>query len=177
MTRKIISIIIIFISLSSFGQKIKLNKLDGFKSIKIGTKMKKFSNLKQVNLAPEGYLSFEYFPSDIDLYNVFDSKFDNILLYFDDTTERLKTIVISKTFIGDNLYQKAIKQSSKTIGEFEKTIGTPYEMIEVKDGSGKSGFSWYGNKMYIDVFALSPGKKSKQAKAVVEIGKDVELKY
>lgn len=177
MTRKTILILAFFLSLYSFGQQTNLLKLDGFKSIKIGTKKKKFNNLKQTNHAPEGYLSFEYFPSDIDLYNVFDSKFDNILLYFDDTTERLKTIVISKNFTGDNLYQKAIKQSSKTIGEFEKTIGKPYEMIEVKDGSGKSGFSWYGNKMYIDVFALSRGKKSKQAKAVVEIGKDVELKY
>ncbi|MEP2280938.1 hypothetical protein [Maribacter sp.] len=176
MARKTILILAFLLSLYSFGQQTNLLKLDGFKSIKIGTKMKKFNNLKQTNHAPEGYLSFEYFPSDIDLYQVYDSKYDNIFLYFDDTTERLKTIVISKTFTGDHFYQKALSQSSKTIGDFEKTIGTPYEIIEVKDGSGKSGFSWYGNKMYIDIFALTYGENNK-ALAQIEIGKDVELKY
>ena len=50
-------------------------------------------------------------------------------------------------------------------------------MIEVKDGSGKSGFSWYGNKMYMDVYALYYGKESGKAETQIEIGKDVELKY
>ena len=64
-----------------------------------------------------------------------------------------------------------------TIGEFDKNIGPPYEIIEVKDASNKYGFSWYGNNIYIDVFAMSNDEKSKRTEAVVEIGKDVELKY
>ena len=177
MTRKTILILAFFLSLYSSGQQTNLLKLDGFKSIKIGTKKKKFDNLKQTNDAPEGYLSFEYHPKDINLYKVFDTKYDRILLYFDDTTERLKTIVISSTFTGDNSYQTALNKSSLTIGEFDKNIGPPYEIIEVKDASNKSGFSWYGNNIYIDVFAMSNDEKSKRTEAVVEIGKDVELKY
>ena len=67
MTRKTILILAFFLSLYSSGQQTNLLKLDGFKSIIIGTKKKKFDNLKQTNDAPEGFLSFEYHPKGINL--------------------------------------------------------------------------------------------------------------
>lgn len=143
--------ILLLISSAIFGQVSKLDEKNGFKTIKFGTNIYDFK-VTYAFKDDSGIRWFTLKPSDSDLLYVFDNKMDEIILGFD-SSDKLVSLRVMKSFEGHNHYQSALALNEKIIKKFQIALGPPGGLID-DDQSGTLGAYWSGQKVGMTVSTL-----------------------
>lgn len=171
--KKTILLLCLFVFTTSvLAQKSLIDERNGFKTIKLGSKKSSFNNLTLFQNLDE-MTAYRYYPSDRDLYNVFDNNYDAIILYFDKNSS-LVMIMITKVFTGNNFYQDALNYSNDTREKFVRVFGK-YDEVDADDNSGNISVTWYGQKAFFSVGTIYFGIAKGKAESNVVIGKATSL--
>jgi hypothetical protein len=172
MKKKVLLLFLFVFTTSIFAQKSLIDERNGFKTIKLDSQKSTFDNLTLFqNL--EGMTAYRYYPTDRDLYNVFDTNYDAIILYFDKSNS-LVMIMITKVFNGNNFYQDALNNSDDTRDKFVRVFGK-FDELDAEDNSGNISVTWYGKKAFFSVGTIYFGIAKGKAESNVVIGKTQSL--
>lgn len=162
MKKNVLLTFLTFCSLT-FGQTIdKLDDKNGFKTIKLDDPISIYSsNIKLFkNFSEDNLVKYIYYPTNSDLYNVFQTEMDEIYLFFKNDTKKLVGITLIKrynplnnddvqNFINDNL---TILDSLKNVfGKYTDTIHTD------APSETEKGAYWQGQRVHLQFSAPFSG--------------------
>lgn len=171
-----ISLVIIFQSITVLGQIDVLDEKNGFKSIKLGTDITQFQNLRLLDKVDKSFERYFYEPIDEDLYYVFNDKFDVILLLFSNNI--LISIDLVKVHEGDNFYQKALNNCQKTQDKFIQVLGKANRLIDEDfEHYDSVGLAWFAKSTFLEVSTYYFGISRGQAEVHVKFGKTSNLRH
>lgn len=140
---------------------------DGFKSLKIGDAYSKYSSsLTLLNTNSQtGTKTYNYRPTDYDLYNVFNVKMDKILLTFN-KSDQLVDITLIKSYRNSTSMEDAFDDSKNLDPYFNNLFGKPIGKVDVNTSKElKLGRVW-GNsritvKQFVEDYGISNGSDLK----------------
>ena len=118
-------ILLLFIPLVSFTQNVsELDKLNGFKSIKLGDSKELFSNNLKFIKSGGGYSMYKYSTTKSSLSTLFGNKYESMLLTFDNLSLKLVEIKLDFTKNYDLSYMKYFSSDlEKLYNNFKSQIG------------------------------------------------------
>lgn len=157
-----ILLISLFIYSFVFSQNLELDKKNGFKTIKLGTSMNSFENLKELPNSNKDIIDTIYMTSDEDLQYLFNHKIHAINLSFDKTSKKLigiRLIIVVKKPLTD---LKVLNKFKAIADDIIAVYGNPNHVTEKT-----MILSWIGNHTALSVYLTPVGE--------ITLGKDDEL--
>lgn len=138
-----------------------LDKKNGFKSIKLDSKFDMYINeVTLIDNDEKSNLSlYKYIPIDKDLYYIFNTEMDGILLSFSYDSKELQNIMFRKEYSPDdnNHYNSAVSELEKIIKNLTSLFGKPTGLINNKGLEDEIGVFWRSKNVELIVFVSYKG--------------------
>lgn len=160
-----ICFIAFIIPISILSQDLKnLDKKNGFKTIKLNNKLSKYSSeVKLIHNDESVNMSlYRYIPSDNDLKFIFNTKMDDILLYFSNDKKELLSIMFRKKYSPNdsNHYQNAVDELESNINNLTLLFGKPSYVINKKGDVDELGVAWKADNVELLIYVSYEGMKN-----------------